>query len=280
MKEKIEDDNSDQSGRFFYPRRNKAGNGFYIVRFLPAPEGEEDPFIFFRQHAFGDGQSVNYRALCYKTKNEDCPVCKEIEPLWKGSESERELAFRYFGKKRYAANILILKDEENPENNGKVKTWIFSSKIYDKISSAQWPPDETIRPKQVFDLLGPTGANFYIKVKTVAGYANYDDSIFGDPGPLFDGDTDKILAVLGEQEIPSLQALVSDDRYVPKERMLSEFRSAIGKQDAIADAVQDDPEDLLNVKEESSDSVNLNDIAGNDKSANDLFKELDDDIPF
>jgi len=82
-------------------------------------------------------------------------------------------------KRKYAANVLIIKDEQNPENEGQIKTWIYGPKIAQKIEKALVPEFDHIKPKAVFDVVGKTGADFYVIVKKVSGFPNYDDSEFG-----------------------------------------------------------------------------------------------------
>ena len=39
-------------GKYWKPTRDSAGNGFAIIRFLPAPEGEDIPFVQIWDHGF------------------------------------------------------------------------------------------------------------------------------------------------------------------------------------------------------------------------------------
>ena len=40
------------AGKMWKPARDKAGNGFAVIRFLPAPSGEEMPFVRIWDHGF------------------------------------------------------------------------------------------------------------------------------------------------------------------------------------------------------------------------------------
>jgi hypothetical protein len=83
---------------------------------------------------------------------------------------------------------MVVKDDKNPENEGKVFLFRYGKKIFDKISSVMNPeyPDE--KPMNPFDFWN--GANFKIKIRNVAGYRNYDASEFDRSAPLKDDDAE------------------------------------------------------------------------------------------
>lgn len=43
---------SQKDNRFWYPNVDKAGNGYAVIRFLPAPGNEDLPFIRMFEHGF------------------------------------------------------------------------------------------------------------------------------------------------------------------------------------------------------------------------------------
>ena len=58
LSKELEKANSASTGddRFWKPSVDAAGNGYAVIRFLPAPDGEEIPFVKLYSHAFqGDG---------------------------------------------------------------------------------------------------------------------------------------------------------------------------------------------------------------------------------
>ena len=50
--------NSGPDERFWEPTVDKAGNGYAVIRFLPAPKGEDFPFVRVFSHGFKDRKST------------------------------------------------------------------------------------------------------------------------------------------------------------------------------------------------------------------------------
>jgi hypothetical protein len=97
--------------------------------------------------------------------------------LWNsGVESDKEIARKQKRKLQYYANIYVVEDAANPENNGKVMLYKFGKKIFDKLMEAmqpEFPDDPQINPFDMWE-----GANFKLKIRKVDGYWNYDKSEF------------------------------------------------------------------------------------------------------
>jgi hypothetical protein len=108
----------------------------------------------------------------------------------------------------YIANVYIVSDPKNPENEGQVKLFKFGKKIFDKITEAMNPQFDDETPINPFDMW--KGANFKLKIRKVEGYQNYDKSEFASQSALFNDD-DKLEEVY-KQEF-SLQELVADKEF-------------------------------------------------------------------
>jgi hypothetical protein len=100
----------------------------------------------------------------------------------------------------YYANVLIVSDPKNPDNEGKVKVFKFGAKIFDKILDKLQPTvmegEEPIEPVNVFDPF--EGANFKLKIRQVEGFANYDKSEFEAPSAI--GKDKEVKAVMDAME--------------------------------------------------------------------------------
>jgi hypothetical protein len=192
-------DNS-KDDRFWYPDVDKAGNGYAVIRFLPAPAGEDVPFVRLWEHRFKGPSGSWYIEKSRTTLGAGTPdpVAEMNQELWNsGLESDKEIVRKRKRNLVFISNVLIIEDSLNPENNGKVKLYKYGKKIYDKIVEAISPPfdDEGRTPDNPkydptnafdpFDLW--TGANFRLKIRT-DDYRNYDKSDFAKPGPLFKDD--------------------------------------------------------------------------------------------
>jgi hypothetical protein len=188
--EKLNDSGSKDDDRFWKPVMDKSGVGSAVIRFLPAPEGCELPWAQVWSHAF-QGTGGWLIDNCLTTLGQQCPVCEKNRVLWNsGSDRDKEEARKQKRKLSYYANIYVVRDPANPDNEGKVFLYKFGKKIYDKILAAMQPEFDDEQPINPFDFW--TGANFKLKLVKKDGYWNYDKSEFASPAPLLDGDDDEL----------------------------------------------------------------------------------------
>ena len=187
---------------------DKAGNGYAVIRFLPAPQGEELPWAKVWSHAF-QGPGGWYIENSLTTLGQKDPVSEHNRLLWNsGSEADKEQARKQKRKLTYIANIYVVKDPANPQNEGKVMLYKFGKKIFDKLTAAMQPEFEDEEAIDPFDFW--QGASFKLKAKNVAGYRNYDSSEFAAAGPLLDDD-DAMEAIWKKQY--SLEEFVAADQF-------------------------------------------------------------------
>ena len=166
--------------RLWKPVVDKSGNGYAVIRFLPAPAGEELPWVRLWNHAFQGPTGQWYIENSLTTMNQNDPVSEFNSALWNsGVESDKEIARKQKRKLQYFSNIYVVEDTMNPENNGKVMLYRYGKKIYDKIMEAMQPEFADETPINPFDLW--EGANFKLKIRKVDGYWNYDKSEFDNP---------------------------------------------------------------------------------------------------
>ena len=165
---------------------DKGGNGYAVIRFLPAPEGEDLPFVKLYSHAFqGPGGWFIENSLT--TLGQKDPVSEYNSLLWNnGTDAGKETARKQKRKLTYVSNIYVVKDPANPDNEGKVFLYKYGKKIFDKLTAAMQPEFEDEEAIDPFDFW--QGANFKLKAKNVAGYRNYDSSEFAATSPLLDDD--------------------------------------------------------------------------------------------
>ena len=184
----VEKTNKVNSGdeRLWKPEVDKAGNGYAVIRFLPAPDGEDLPWVKMYSHAF-QGPGGWYIENSLTTLNQKDPCSEFNTSLWNsGVESDKQIARNQKRKLAFYSNIYVVKDPANPDNEGKVFLYKFGKKIFDKIMGAMQPEFEDEEAIDPFDFW--QGANFKLKAKNVAGYRNYDSSEFAAPSALLDDD--------------------------------------------------------------------------------------------
>ena len=195
--------------RLWKPEMDKSGNGYAVVRFLPAPEGEDLPWVKLYKHAF-QGPGGWYIENSLTTLGQKDPVSELNTTLWNnGTDAGKEEARKQKRKLEYYSNIYVVKDPANPQNEGRVMLYKYGKKIFDKIMAAMQPEFEDEEPINPFDFW--QGADFKIKIKKVAGYWNYDSSEFARQAPLLDGDDDALESLWKQEH--SLAELVAADKF-------------------------------------------------------------------
>lgn len=179
--------------RLWKPEMDKSGNGYAVIRFLPAPEGEDLPWAKIWSHAF-QGPGGWYIENSLTTLNKKDPVGEMNRQLWNsGSDADKEIARKQKRKLSYYANIYVVEDPAHPENEGRVFLYKFGKKIFDKIMAAMQPEFKDETPINPFDFW--QGADFKVKIRKVDGYWNYDKSEFSRPGTLGNMSDDELEAV-------------------------------------------------------------------------------------
>ena len=221
--EKMNNSGGSSDERFWSLTVDKSQNGYAVIRFLPAPDGEDLPFVKLYSHAF-QGTGGWLIDSCITTLNQKCPVCEHNSGLWNsGIDSNKEIARKQKRKLTYISNIYVVKDPANPENEGGVFLYKFGKKIFDKLTAAMQPEFEDEESIDPFDFW--KGANFKLKAKNVAGYRNYDSSEFAVPGPLLDDD-DALEALWKKQN--SLAELVAPSQFKSYEELKTRLDSVLG----------------------------------------------------
>ena len=173
--------------RLWKPEVDKSGNGYAVIRFLPAVEGEDMPWAKVWNHAFQGPTGQWYIENSLTTLGKNDPVSEMNSAYWNtGIESDKEIARKQKRKLQYFSNIYVVSDTKHPENEGKVFLFRYGKKIFDKVMAAMQPEFEDEKAINPFDFW--EGANFKLKIRKVAGYWNYDSSDFDNASALFDND--------------------------------------------------------------------------------------------
>jgi len=201
--------------RFWKPELDKSGNGYAVIRFLPAPEGEDIPWVKVFSHAF-QGPGGWYIENSLTTLGKSDPVGDMNRELWNsGSDKDKEIARKQKRKLSYYSNIYVVKDPVNPQNEGKVFLFKFGKKIFDKIMGAMQPEFEDESPVNPFDLW--QGADFKLKIMKKDGYWNYDKSEFASSGTLGNFDDDDLEVIYKKEH--SLSAFTDASNFKTYEEL-------------------------------------------------------------
>ena len=270
--ESMDKTNNYKDDRFWRPELDKAGNGFAVIRFLPAADGEDIPWVKLYNHGFkGPGGWFIENSLT--TLGQKDPVSEMNSRLWNsGLESDKDIARQRKRRLSYISNILVVSDPANPQNEGKVFLYKYGKKIFDKIQESMNPEfqdEEAINP---FDYW--KGANFKLKVRKVSGFVNYDKSEFESASPLFDGDDAKLESLWKTQY--KLDEFVSESNFKSYDELKARLDAVLqgddrgGETTAETDTVESTPQ----ATSASSGEENLDKSFGEEGDAMSYFNQL------
>jgi hypothetical protein len=240
--EKIANPTNEKRGdddRLWKPSVDKAGNGQAVLRFLPAPPGEELPWVRVYDHGFQGPTGKWYIENSLTTINKPDPLGELNSELWNsGIEANKEIARKQKRRLSYISNVLVIKDPANPENEGKVFLYKFGKKIFDKIKDVMQPTFEDEKPVNPFDLW--EGANFKLRIRQVEGYRNYDKSEFDGNTPL-DENEDKLEAIW--KQTHSLAAFLDPSNFKSYDELKTKLNTVLGSGTRVPTAEKVNPLD-------------------------------------
>ena len=267
---------SREDTRVWQPTVDKAGNGMAIIRFLPAPavDGEDAlPWVRVFSHGF-QGPGGWYIENSLTTLNQKDPVSEYNSTLWNsGIEANKDIARKQKRRLNYVANIYVVSDPSNPENEGQIKLFKFGKKIFDKITEAMNPEFADETPVNPFDMW--EGANFKLKIRNVEGYRNYDKSEFAEKSALLDGDDAKLEALWKQEH--SLKDFLDPKHFKSYEVLKARLDKVLGFEGEVAPKTKAEDVVINKFKEDSSlDEIDAKIAnAGSDDDL-DYFKSLAD----
>ena len=190
----------------------------YVLRLLPyvkeGRDGMKKSLFKYQRYTWQDTNGKWTSVLSPRTWGGKCPIGDwSYRVKYKGTDEERaDMEKRLFYKAGAYANVLVIKDPTNPENEGKVKILDMGKKVQNLIMSAldgeldkswtdqarKYSGNKNIEIKvgpKVYDL-SPEGVNLVIRVtKNQYGLNDYSTSEFSI------SDTDLNLTQEQEREI-------------------------------------------------------------------------------
>jgi hypothetical protein len=275
-----------QDTRFWQPEVDKSGNGFAVIRFLPAPGDEDVPFVRIFDHGFQGPGGQWYIEKSLTTIGQADPVSEYNSQLWATKlQANQDQVRKQKRKLNFISNIYVVSDKAHPENEGKVFLYKYGKKIFDKLNAAMNPEFEDEEPINPFDFWN--GANFKLKIRNVEGYRNYDKSEFEVSAPLLDSDED--MEAIWKQE-HSLQEFLDPKHYKPYDELKQKLYRVLaldgGGTKQIQNAVnrnitEDEDEEFEQMKpqKQAKPAAKKQEAAPWDDGDDDLakFKELLDD---
>lgn len=212
--------------RFWKPTVDKANNGYAVIRFLPAAEGNDLPWNRYWDHGFKGPQGRWYIEKSLTSVGMDDPVGELNSRLWNtGLESDKQTARNQKRRLHYVSNIRVISDPANPDNEGKVFLYQYGKKIFDKLMDAMQPEFADEDPINPFDFWN--GANFKLKIRDVEGYRNYDKSEFAAVAAL-DDDDEKLEKIY--DSLHDLREFTDPAQYKSYNELKAKLMSVLGEE--------------------------------------------------
>tara|TARA_Y100000033_G_C2741139_1_gene108543 strand:- start:38 stop:940 length:903 start_codon:yes stop_codon:yes gene_type:complete len=213
--------------RIWKPTVDKAGNGYAVIRFLPASEGAELPWVRYWDHGFKGPTGLWYIENSLTSIGQPDPVGELNSRLWNsGIESDKDKARVQKRRLHYVTNILVLQDPSNPQNEGKVFLYQFGKKIFDKIMDVMQPSFADETPVNPFDFWD--GADFKLKIRNVEGYRNYDKSEFSSASALYESDESKLETVYNQ--LHNLSEYTDPKNYKSYDELKAKLMRVLGEE--------------------------------------------------
>jgi hypothetical protein len=265
--------------RLWKPTMDKSGNGYAVIRFLPACEGEDLPWAKVWNHAFQGPTGQWFIENSLTTLGNNDPVSEYNSKLWNsGVESDKEIARKQKRKLQYFANIYVVSDSANPLNEGQVFLYRFGKKIFDKVMEAMQPAFEDESPINPFDFWN--GANFKLKLRKVDGYWNYDKSEFESASAL--SEDDDVLEGIYKKQYPLVEFTAASNfkSYDElKTRLDMVLSGTVAANTTVQTLMEDEPTATLTVdtKETPAPTVTVSADDNDEDDAMSYFEKLAED---
>jgi gp32 DNA binding protein like len=247
----------------------KTGTGNFKIRFLPALEGEENPFVHYFEYAFKwPATGKFYYGKSLTTINKPDPVAdRKKEYRAAGREEDSKKMGR---ADRYVSNILVIDDPTTPENNGKVFLYKYGKQIFNKILAA-YAGDEAAEIEK-FNPFDPwNGKDFLIKVVTKSNMPNYENSTFlgKEKSMGSDAEIERIYALQY-----SLDAEVAEDQYEEYDVLKARLDRALGETPTSGSYTSSKPKAQKPKAEDEGDDSNVDpdDVDIGDVDIDDILK--------
>ncbi len=257
-----------EDDRYWKPERDKSGNGYAVVRFLPQREGEDMPWVRLWNHGF-QGPGGWYIENSLTTLNKQDPVSEYNTKLWNnGTEDGKDQARKQKRRLSHISNIYVIKDPAHPENEGKVFLYRYGKKIFDKLNEAMNPEFEDEDSMNPFCLW--SGADFKLKIRMLDGFVNYDKSEFDSPATLGEFDDDKLEEVYNQ--VHSLTELIAEDQFKSYDELKTKMEKVLGLVEDTA--VQFNVDEFTAPKSADPVITKSDDVASGTEGTMDYFEKL------
>lgn len=211
-----------------------------MLRILPPPDGDDALYVQDIWYNWTNPKNERqYNAKCRDVLGlRDDPMTNWKNSVWAKSKSEGEkLGVRK--QYRYVVNVYIINDENNPENNGKVRLWNMPRAVWKIMDEANGtiPMDEdfgSTNDAKPINIWSPfeDGVNLILKVGKKGIYTNYDNTKVGRQRPLFENDEDDVELERVFSMRHSLKDVNKESTFETVEALTRKLNYALGSDDS------------------------------------------------
>lgn len=169
--------------RFWKISKDENGKGAAIIRLVP--DKNLVPFIKMfhyslkKPNPMTQGKYFWYIARSPDTIGQPDPVKEHyMRLIAENTEESKAEAKKYSRQTQFIANILVVKDPANSDNNGKIFLWAFGTKLLNKFNSWLKPSEQELAMgSEPMNIFHPTeGYNITLKIRPDQHSFTYDDT--------------------------------------------------------------------------------------------------------
>jgi hypothetical protein len=244
--------------------RLKPGNT-YTLRLVPFVKDPSKTFFHYYSHGWVSEMTGQFQsAISPQTWGDRDPIAEARYRLSRtGSEEEKQKAKSLNRKENWLVNVYVVKDPDNPENEGKVKILRFGRQLHKIIMEAMEGEDADEFGERIFDL-SKDGCNFRVKVEEQGGYPTYVSSRFQTPSKITGVAADSIKDIY--ENTIDLENVFPVKSYDELQTMLNEHYHGETEESVTGDTTK---ESTTGSSDEEEDDLNFDDLETSDKKDSD-----------
>jgi len=216
----LSQDNKQSNNKYRDILKLSVGN-IYTVRLLPNIADPSKTFFHYYSHAWESFSTGQYMStVSPQTWGDKDPIAEARYSLGKhGTDEEKEKARKIARRENWLANVYVVNDPSNPDNDGQVKLLRFGKQLYKIIMDAVNGDDAEDFGPRIFDL-SKAGCNFKIKCERQGDFPTYVSSRFAPPSNIADMTDEKSKEVYNS--INDLETVFTVKSYDELKKVLDE----------------------------------------------------------
>ena len=167
---------SEERTPFFKPNpKNYGGKYNAVIRFIPNVRNLEKSIIDVYTCYLKRNERDKFGKFINKKQGGPCPITEMFFKLREHPNPfAKEKSKMFSSSRNFYSLIRVIKDDQHPENEGRILVWRYGVKVWDKINNEENP----LIGKSVSPFNAVEGRVFSVQTKIVSNFPNYDDCQF------------------------------------------------------------------------------------------------------